>query len=254
MKKVISSALCLVMLLGLCVPVSALDLGAGDRGAEIEVTYGMTGEYLVTIPYSFDIDTETKKAEVAVSATNVLIPHNSTLNVGIVSDDYVDAWELIDTADSSNILEYVIGTTDGGNDVVSGTTVLSVASGEAPNSTVEQPLYFEIVDDIVKAGNYSDFITFTVAINTGLKLWDSWNWGEGTGNNAQIIQFEDGMTWNEWVNSDYNTLGLQVIGDNIYDSNGELHIECSVFGSFQYAKKTDKMVANSDCIFMGNPI
>ena len=45
-----------------------------------------------------------------------------------------------------------------------------------------------------------------------------------SGNSTQII-YEEGMTWSEWVDSKYNTIGACVEGDFIRISGGYLYVE-----------------------------
>ena len=163
MKKTLSMALALTLALSLAVPAFATDITVDGGVGETVVTYGTSQGFTVTIPADFTIDSATQKASADVEAENVLIPYGKTLNVRISGDDYVDSWELIDTAEASNQLTYNIGTTEGGNDIVNNSVVLSVAAGNT--SGVTETLYFEVIDTLTKAGTYTDTLTFTVSVD-----------------------------------------------------------------------------------------
>ena len=150
----------LAIIVGICAPIQVF---AADSHSMV-VNYGMNESFTVVIPPSFDIDMS-GKSDVSISASNVLISDDTTLTVVISGADYAGNWELIDITENSNRLIYNIGTTEGGNDIVNGSVVLSVAAGEAYNSTVEEVLYFSIAEDIVKAGTYQDTLTFTVSVD-----------------------------------------------------------------------------------------
>jgi len=161
-KRILSSILCLVMLLGLYIPVSADELN--DTGSKnVTVSYGMGESFMVTIPANFAIDSSAK-ATANISASNIMIGSNKSLKVYISGHDYDDSWQLIDETEPLNTLTYTIGSTEGGNDIVNNSIVLSVAAGEAYNSTVIETLYFTVVDDLTKSGTYSDVLTFTVDV------------------------------------------------------------------------------------------
>lgn len=49
-------------------------------------------------------------------------------------------------------------------------------------------------------------------------------------------QAEEGMTWEEWVNSDYNTAGLKVIGIGAIGTSSSVHVS---YGKNNWVSKTD---------------
>ena len=75
-----------------------------------------------------------------------------------------------------------------------------------------------------------------------------------TNSNAKeqyTIEFKDGMTWGEWINSDYNTINGYVYNTNIVtikDSDGSLgHVfnnSTDDYYDYNYVRKNDKIVAN----------
>lgn len=163
MKKILSCVLCLTMMLSMGTTAFASNISTDGGSQDVTVTYGMTEGFTVTIPTDFTIN-DTAKATAKVSASNVVIAHGSTLKVAVSGDDYVDSWELVDEAEADNTLTYTIGTTEGGNEITNGSIVLDVESGEAYGSTVTETMYFTVVDELAKAGTYTDTLTFTVSV------------------------------------------------------------------------------------------
>lgn len=164
MKKKLSIVLALALACSMAVPAFATDITTDGGAGETVVTYGTSQGFVVTIPADFEID-DSAKATADVSAENVLLPYGKTLNVRISGDDYDDKWELIDVAEDTNRLEYTIGTTDGGDDIVNNSVVLAVASGDYHDSVKTETMHFTVVDTITKAGTYSDTLTFTVSVD-----------------------------------------------------------------------------------------
>lgn len=166
MKKILSCVLCLAMMLSMGTVAFAETSLTTDGGShDVTVTYGMDEGFTVTIPTNFTID-ESKKATADVSASNVMIAYGKVLEVAISGDDYATtgSWELVDEAETENMLTYTIGTTEGGNEITNGSIVLDVESGEAYGSTVTETMYFTVVDELAKAGTYTDTLTFTVSV------------------------------------------------------------------------------------------
>lgn len=158
MKKIVSLAM--VLCLCLCMGVTAFAANItvdGEQSANTTVTYGLEAGYTVNIPESVVIATDTHKGQATVSAEDVLLAYGKTLKVTVTGID-----ELVDTADANNTLTYKVGTTDGDDDVVDGTVVLSVAAGTVAGDA--QDLFFELTQDVTKAGAYSDTLTFSVTV------------------------------------------------------------------------------------------
>ena len=167
-KKILSSLLCLCMLLGTSVPAFASGTQiTNENEGETIISYGMDQGFVVIIPADFTIDSS-RKATADVIAMNVMIPDGTTLKVFVSGDDYNGRWELIDESENINVLGYTIGTREGKSDIVNNSVVLSVGAGKAYNSTVTKTMYFEVIDTLTKAGNYSDTLTFTLEVDDGI--------------------------------------------------------------------------------------
>lgn len=168
MKKTISLLLVLVLMLAVAMPVFATEIttdATGSNAGETVVTYGFSQSFLVVIPADFEISSSTKMATADIKASDVVLAYGKTLNVKISGHDYDDAWELIDVASADNKLEYTIGTSEGANDIVNNSVVLSVAAGDNWDSEVVETMYFKVIDNNTTAGQYSDTLTFTVSVD-----------------------------------------------------------------------------------------
>ena len=199
MKKILSSILCFAMVVSMSVTAFAADISTDGGSQNVLVTYGVGQSFTVTIPSDIEIDSFGSSTNY-VSAENVMIPHGSTLNVTMESAkaDGFD-WYLTDLTNNDNTLAYRVVASDANGDetdIGNGDVVLSVPSGF--DDMVETALYFELVDEATKAGTYQDTLTFTVSVDSA---------------NINLINFtvdgvsysaEEGMTWAEWVESEYN--------------------------------------------------
>ena len=175
MKKFLSCVLCLAMVASMGVTAFASEvvpLGPvnpviqADGGSEnVLVTYGMSSGFVVTIPATVNLDAE-GKGSCQISAENVMIAANHTLQVSLGSEDYANtgSWELVDANAPDNTLTYTIGKVAGASDVTNNTVVLSVNAGESYQSVSGRMLHFSIVDELTKAGEYTDTLTFTVNV------------------------------------------------------------------------------------------
>ena len=166
MKKIVSFMLVLVMAMSMSMTAFAADTTIdidSAQSAQTVVTYGQSEGYTVVIPESVVIDAVSLKGSATISAENVVIAAGKTLNIKISGHDYDDAWELISSA--SDKLTYLIGTTEGDDDVVNDSVVLSAAAGLYWNSKLEEVLHFTLDSDVEKSGTYQDTLTFTVSID-----------------------------------------------------------------------------------------
>ena len=168
MKKVLSGVLTAILMASMMTTVFAAETEitvGGTQSAETLVTYEMAEAYTVIIPDAVVIEPTTNKGSAIVGAEKIVIDFGKTLNVKIGGHDNTDAWQLIDVTNSANTINYTIGTTDGGNDVVNNTVVLSSVAGANWNDSVENTLYFSLNEDVEKSGSYEDTLTFTVSID-----------------------------------------------------------------------------------------
>ena len=167
MKKAVSLALALVMVMSMSIGAFAAEIGiTGNQSSDTLVTYGPGSGYTVVIPESIVIPYSAGKgdsATVEVSASNVMIDYGTTLSVSISGQDD-GKWQLVDASNNANTIEYIIGTTAAGNDIVEDSDVLTVPAGDYWDSTKSATLHLTVNENVVKTGNYSDTLTFTVDV------------------------------------------------------------------------------------------
>ena len=160
MKKSISLALALALVTSMVVPIFA---SGNSKDATVSYNPGMS--YSVSIPESVVISPETNKGVAEVSATEISLASGYSLEMTVSSNDYADtnSWELVDKSNSSNTLTYIIGTSEGVNDIVNNSVILTA---DDTDTEVTETLYFTLQDTNAKPANYEDTLTFTVnAVN-----------------------------------------------------------------------------------------
>ena len=167
MKKALSLGLALIMAMSMSIGVFAAEIGVtGSQTTDTLVSYGPGSGYTVVIPESIIIPYSKGKGDattIEISASNVMIDYETNLIVSIAGQDD-GKWQLVDVSNNDNTIEYIIGSTTAGNDIVEDSTVLSVPAGDYWDSTKSATLHLTVNENVVKTGNYSDIITFTVDI------------------------------------------------------------------------------------------
>ena len=160
------------------------------------VTYEVAPTYTVTIPATVTLG-ETAKIEVE----NVVVEKGKQVEVALTeANDFKVA-----TAEGAE-LTYTVK--NGETEVAEGETVLAVNPKDG--KTGETTLSFAAPTEIQYAGSYTGTVTFTVAvkdvppINFTMDLSEFEQWIPGLTAN---LQAEAGMTWGEWLESDYNVDG-----------------------------------------------
>lgn len=157
MKKIISLALAVMMIATMSTTAFAATIENGT--GTVEVTYGVSENYTVTIPANTTLTADGVNMD--ISASNVVIPYGNQLTVSISSSNYADSkWYLVDDTNASNKLEYSIK--NGENVVASDDTVLTIAAG----TTEEQKatLTATLVGTATYSGTYKDTLTFSVSV------------------------------------------------------------------------------------------
>lgn len=163
--KIISTIISMFMIISFLTPTVKATTISTETSGETVVSYGMDESFIVTIPSRLRISYESDTGEMDISASNVMIGDGKVLEVTISSENYNNRWELEYTRTPYTRLTYRIGTTEYGRDIVNNSVVLSVAAGEAYNSTVTQTLYVYVSETLRYSGTYKDYLTFTVSIN-----------------------------------------------------------------------------------------
>ena len=201
MKKLFSILLAVALMATMSVTSFAADYDtAGDKG--MTVTYSVAPAYIVTIPTNVTIDGNAT----TISAENVVVEKGKYVSVSLAADnDFTVA-----TPEGAE-LSYTV--TANGETVAAGGEILVVnpTDGKTGSATVT----FAIDESAIQyAGTYTGTVTFTVAVKdvpvTTFSFTIEKPWGDVVDCTAQA-----GMTWAEWIDSEYNTAPKSIRkGDN----------------------------------------
>ena len=159
------------------------------------VTYEVAPTYTVTIPATVTLG-ETAKIEVE----NVVVEKGKQVEVALTeANDFKVA-----TTEGAE-LTYTVK--NGETEVAEGDTVLAVNPKDG--KTGETTLSFVAPTEIQYAGTYTGSATFTIAVKDVPKTiinftMDSSDFEEWIPGLTANLQAEAGMTWAEWIESDYN--------------------------------------------------
>ena len=198
MKKLFALILAITMMATLSVTAFAADYDTtGDKG--MNVTYSVNPGYTVTIPETVTIGADGTSA--TVSAEGVVVNKGQYVSVTLAADNNF----TVKTAEGAE-LTYTV--TKDGQPVAAGGEILAV--NPADGKTGSASVTFDIDEAAIQyAGTYTGSATFTIAvkdvpktiINFTMDSSDFEVWIPGLTAN---LQAEAGMTWAEWIESDYN--------------------------------------------------
>lgn len=152
MKKILSFALVLVMVLTMSVTAFAADntLDNERKTGTTEVTHTVSDSYIVTIPDSMTVGTDA-----TVSASDVTLAKGYNLAVSVSSAQYDNGWKLKNNGEA---LGYTLKIGD--KDVANNGIILTAESGGTETKTLVTAL-----DGTAKySGSYTDTLTFSVTL------------------------------------------------------------------------------------------
>ena len=207
MKKLLALILAIALMATLSVTAFAADYDtAGDKG--MTVTYSVAPAYTVTIPTDVTIDGNST----AISAENVVVEKGKYVSVSLADDN-----DFTVRTQQGAELSYTV--TANGEAVAAGDEILAVnpTDGKIGSAAVT----FAIDESAIKyAGTYTGTATFTISVKDVPKTiinftMDSSDFEEWIPGLTANLQAEEGMTWEEWLESDYNVDGYEC-GDYIY--------------------------------------
>ena len=209
MKKLFALLLAITMMATLSVTAFAADYDTtGDKG--MDVTYSVNPGYTVTIPETVTIGAD--GTEKTVSAADVVVEKGQYVSVTLAADNNFTV-----TSGEGATLTYTV--TKGGQPVAAGDEILAVnpADGKTGSATVT----FAIDEsDIKYAGTYTGSATFTIAVKYAPVTTINFTI-DGTS-----YQAEEGMTWAQWVLSDYNSGDFEVDGTDVPVYGPEYMVVC----------------------------
>lgn len=148
MKKILSFALVLAMVLTMSVAAFAAEIT--DGSGSVDITYEVPDSYIVTIP-----DSMTVGADANVSVSDVIIASGNLLTVSVSSEQYNDGWKLINGDDTVGYTLKMDGA-----DIANNATVLTVKNG----GTASQTLTTALSGTPIYSGSYTDTLTFSVSV------------------------------------------------------------------------------------------
>ena len=191
MKKLFALILAIALMATMSVTAFATDYDTtGEKG--MTVTYSVAPTYIVTIPETVTIGAA--GTDKTVSAENVVVEKGQYVSVSLASDNNF-------TVRTPQGAELTYTVTANSQIVSVGDEILAVnpADGKTGSTTIS----FDIDEAAIKyAGTYTGTATFTVAVkNVPVTIINFTI--DGTS-----YQAEEGMTWAQWVLSDYNNGGF----------------------------------------------
>lgn len=261
MRKLMSLALALVLSLALAAPAAAADVGTSGSTGAVPVTISAEATtFSVTVPTSIPLNVNASAA--VTCADNLKIINNSAGPVEVTGISVQNsAWSIVSfnggnrsSLASEKVNSNKLGialTPDGGTQIATSTTGnqnLTPTDGEwvipaggnlpfecagiatAVSTSASNVEAAKVVFTLAWKEAGPSLISFTIA---------------GTS-----YQAEEGMTWGEWVDSGYNTIGCYYNnqGDAVKTSTGK-------FININYNSVTtyDVIIANGDYDLSSNP-
>ena len=168
----------------------------------MNVTYTVNPTYTVTIPENVTIGTE--GTEKTVSAEGVVVEKGKYVSVSLAAENNF----TVTTAEGAT-LDYTV--TANGETVDAGDEILAVNPADGKNGTAT--VTFDIDETAIQyAGTYTGTATFTISVKDVPKTMISFTLDtsyieEYVPGLATNLQAEAGMTWGEWMESEYNLDG-----------------------------------------------
>ena len=188
MKKLFA----LILTVCLLATMSVTAFAANTEGGSTEVSFNVDPTYTVTIPATVELQkvedngTVTYENDYTIEAVaGVRLLKNEYIEVTVASD-----FEMITTEGAT--LAYTI-TAEGAGVANNGVVAEFETNKSAQSTTIHIA-----ANDPDYAGEYKDTVTFTVAVKDVPKPLISFTI-DGTS-----YQAEEGMTWGDWVNSEYD--------------------------------------------------
>ena len=239
MKKLFALLLAITMMATLSVTAFAADYDtAGDKG--MNVTYSVNPGYTVTIPTDVTIDGNST----TISAEGVVVEKGRYVSVTLAADNNF-------TVKTTEGAELTYTVTKGEETVAPGGEILAVNPADSATGTAT--ITFDIDETAIQyAGTYTGSAIFTIAVKDAPKTiinftLDTSYIDQFVPGLTTSLQAEEGMTWGEWVESEYNVDGyvitelwsdfkvVKVPGKDWAISDG---------GYFNYVEYTDEIIAN----------
>ena len=175
MKKLLKLSIALSMIIAMSVPVWATttNIDGTKTQQDVIVSYNVNQGYTITIPAELPLAVgEHKASEVVVSAADVRLASDETLNVTMKSKEFdtTDKFRIKYDTNEPSFIKYEILKGDASGSVTTpietnDTTILTVTSGTTEKSTY---LKFytteEYIEEATKSGSHQDTLTFSCGV------------------------------------------------------------------------------------------
>ena len=202
MKKIFAFVLSVALLASASVTAfAAVDQSTMGGNDSMSVTYSVSPTFTVTIPATVELG-----GEATISAENVVVAKGKQVEVSIS-----DANGFVATTAEGAELTYSVK--NGEATVDEGDTVLAVnpKNGKTGSAT----LSFTAPETVQYAGTYTGTVIFTVSVNDApveiINFTIDTSWVESfVPGLTSNLQAEEGMTWGEWLESEYNVDGYVI--------------------------------------------
>ena len=220
MKKLFALLLAITMMATLSLTAFAADYNTtGNKG--MNVTYSVPEFYYVTIPTDVTIDGNST----TISAEDVVVEKGRYVSVTLAYNNNFTV-----TSGEGATLTYTV--TKDGQPVAAGGEILAVNPADGKSGTAN--ITFDIDEAAIQyAGTYTGSATFTIAVKDVPTISFTI---EGVS-----YQAEPGMTWAEWVVSDYNTTSFTnedslIVYNNqyVYSSSGKCYSNRMISAGVEY--------------------
>ena len=202
MKKLLALILAIALIATMSVIAFAenntISYNENDQESGMTVSYKVEPTYTVTIPTQVTLG---GTAEIVVE--DVVVPKGYQVEVSICCDES----DFVLTSGEGAEIYYSV--TCGDEEYYPDDVILAVSpTVSTSGSTI---LTFEASSDIQYAGNYTGTVTFVIS-----QGWDSYiSFRVG----VEYIA-ENWMTWEEWVESPFNTAGFTISGSQVMTNSG----------------------------------
>ena len=204
MKKLFALILTVCLLATMSTTAFAAEIGpeANASQGSTEVSFNVDPTYTVTIPATVELAKETAGDGTVTYENDYTL--TAEAGVRLKKYEYIEVTVASDfkmTTAEGATLDYTI--TAGGNAVINDGVVAEFETDKTAQSTT----IHIAANDPDYAGEYKDTVTFTVAVKEVAKITFTL-WDDETFN----LTAEEGMTWEQWIASEYNELGLTIDG------------------------------------------
>ena len=236
MKKIFALILTVCLLATMSVTAFAAEIGPGANASQgsTKISFNVDPTYTITIPATVELQKVEDNGTVTYENDYTI---EAVAGVRLKKGEYIEVTVASDfkmTTTEGATLDYTI--TKGGNAVATGGVVATFGTDKNAQSTT----IHIAANDPDFAGEYKDTVTFTVAVKDVPKPLISFTI-DGTS-----YQAEEGMTWGDWVNSEYDndefSVDINAIkkgssfvsngGSNIVYTNNQITANAAyVFGS-----------------------